>query len=255
MRALVTTLGARAGDFLDVRPRTERVLTAVILALAWTGGYQTIGWSIDGGRAVSLATPLDGAIPFIPETVYLYGLVYGAALYPLFVVRSRALLRRTALAYVVVIAVSLACFVVFPVTCAALRPPLAEVDPGTLHGWGLRLIYRLDPPANLFPSLHVGLAAIGAAAAWRACPRHALLAVGIVAGTVLSVCTVKQHFVADAVAALALVALVDQRLLRTFRPPDDEPLAYGWRGPAGYVVLQLGLYGALALAFAAGVRV
>lgn len=256
MRTVVPSRGLRtAADYLEGRPRVERVLTAVVIATAWMGGYHAIGWSLDPARAVSLTTPLDEAVPFVPETVYVYGLVYGAALYPLFVVRSRALLRRTALAYVAVIAVSLASFLVFPVTVSPLRPPLAALDPGTLHGWGLRLVYRLDPPTNCFPSLHVGLAAIGAAAVWRTERRHAALPLLIVVGTLVAVSTTKQHFVADGLAALLLVVGVDRALLQTYRPAEGERLHYGWQGPAGYVALQLGLYGALALAWGVGVRV
>lgn len=255
MRTLVTSVGFRAAELLEVRPRTERALVAATLATAWMGGYQAVGWSLDPTRAASLMTPLDQAIPFLPASVYLYGLVYGAALYPLFVVRSRALLRRTALAYVAVIATSLTAFVAFPVSAFDLRPPLEAVDPGTLGGWAMRLVYRFDPPTNCFPSLHVGLAAIGAAAAWRADRRHAALPIGIVLATLVSVCTTKQHFFADGVAALLLVGVVDRRVLRTFVPPAGERLSYGWRGPAGYVVLQAAMYGALALAWATGVRV
>lgn len=247
---------ADASRWIDQHPFAERVLLAVTIAASWSAGYHAIGWTTDPGRAVALDTALDRAIPFVPEAVYLYGLVYGASLYPLFVVRSRDLLRRAALAYVLVIAASLLCFVLFPVTCAGLRPPLEAIDASTLHGWGVRLVYALDPPTNLFPSLHVGMAAIGAVAAWRASPRLALPAVGILVATVVSICMVKQHFVVDAVGAFLVVAVVHDRVLRPFRPaPGDEPLAFGWWGTIGYLVLQVGMYALLALAFALGVRV
>ncbi len=245
-----------AARWLDQHPLGERVALAGAIATAWIAGYHAIGWTTDLDRAVRLDTALDRAIPFVPQTVYLYGLVYGASLYPLFVIRSRALLWRAAAAYVLVIAASLLCFVVFPVTCAGFRPPTEAIDARTLHGWGVRLIYDLDPPTNLFPSLHVGLAAVGAAATWRASPRLAVPALGILLATVVSIATVKQHFVADALAAFLLVTVVHDRVLRPFRPaPDDEPLAFSWWGPAGYLALQLGLYALLALAFAVGVRV
>lgn len=244
-----------AADWIQRHPLAERVLLAFTIAASWIAGYHAIGWTTDLGQAVTLDTALDRAIPFVPETVYLYGLVYGASLYPLFVIRSRELLRRAAMAYVAVIVASLLCFLLFPVTCAGFRPPLEAIDPRTLHGWGVRLVYALDPPTNLFPSLHVGLAAVGAAAAWRASPRLALPAVGILVATVVSILTVKQHFLVDALAALLLVCVVHDRVLRPFQPAADELLAFSWRGPAGYLVLQVGLYALLAVTFAAGVRV
>lgn len=255
--------GARPGDlaqrgaaWLGAHPLAERVLIAVTVSTLWTGGYHLIGWRTDPTRATSLATGLDRAIPFVPESVYLYGLVYGAALYPLFALRSRRLLHRTTLSYLLVIGASFACFALFPVSCASLRPPLEGLDERTLHGWALRLIYTLDPPTNLFPSLHVGLAAIGAASVRRASRGHGWLAGSIVAATVVSICTVKQHFVVDAVAALAVVALVDDRVLRPFRAdPVEGPLAFSWPAAAGYVAFQAGLYGLCGLAFLSGVRV
>jgi membrane-associated phospholipid phosphatase len=247
-------IARRAVVWRDAHPLGERLLIAAGLAVAWTVSYHVLARIIDAGRAVSLRTPFDAAVPFLPWTIVGYGLCYGAALYPAFVVRSPALLRRIALAYVVVIAASLACFVLFPVTSAGFRPPLSEIDARTLVGWAVRLVYALDPPMNLFPSLHVGLAAIGAAGACRASPRLGAPAVGIVALTIISVCTVKQHYLVDAVAALLLVALVDHALLRGY-DPGDGPRAFTWRGVAGYFVLQAGLYGVLTLAFLAGVRV
>lgn len=249
-------LAHRGAAWLEAHPLAERAIIAVTVSTLWTGGYHLIGWTTDPTRTTSLATGLDRAIPFVPETVYLYGLVYGAALYPLFALRSRRLLHRTVLAYLLVIGASLTCFALFPVSCASLRPPLEAVDERTLHGWGLRLIYTLDPPTNLFPSLHVGLAAIGAASLRRASRGHGWLAGSIVAATVVSICTVKQHFVVDAVAALALVAVVDDRVLRPFQAdPAEGPPAFSWPAAAGYLALQAGIFGLCGLAFLTGVRV
>lgn len=249
-------LAHRGAAWLDAHPLAERLLIGVTVMTLWTGGYHLIGWGTDPARTRSLATGLDRAIPFVPETVYLYGLVYGAALYPLFALRSRRLLHRTTLAYLLVIGVSLGCFALFPVSCAAFRPPLAALDEQTLHGWGLRLIYALDPPTNLFPSLHVGLATIGAASLSRAGRGHGLIAGAVVAATLVSICTVKQHFLVDAVGALLVVAVVDDRVLRPFRAePDELPLAFSWPAAAGYVALQASIYAACGLAFLSGVRV
>src|SRR5690606_37265290 len=107
-----------AARWIEARPLAERALLAAAIGAVWVAGYHVIGWSTDPARALALDTALDRAIPFVPETVYLYGLVYPASLYPLFVIRSRALLRRAALAYVLVIVASLLCFVLLPVTCA-----------------------------------------------------------------------------------------------------------------------------------------
>ena len=136
----------------------ERAAIASLILASYVAGYFTIGWTTDSGRARSLATPLDALIPFVPETIFLYAWVYTAMVFPLFVVRSPALFRRVGLAYAIVIAACLAVFLVYPVTAVDLRPDVGALDASRFAGWGVKLVYTLDPPYNLFPSLHLAVA-------------------------------------------------------------------------------------------------
>lgn len=196
----------------------ERVILVACVMMFFLGGYYGIAfWASDAelsaqasSRAtMSLRTTLDDAIPFWSWSVIVYAWVYPAVFLPAFVVRSPALFRRVLIAYVVVIGVSFAAFIAVPVSAVGLRPPIDSLNTAHFTEWGTALLYRLDPPCNLFPSLHLGLATLSALACWRA---HrtigglASIALGLVA---VSVCTVKQHFVADAVAGLALAFAVD----------------------------------------------
>lgn len=76
-------------------------------------------------------------------------------------------------------------------------------------------MFALDPPRNAFPSLHVALATVIALAIGGSLPRGRFAsrrtswtAFAWLAGVIASVLLVRQHFAADALAGLALGALV-----------------------------------------------
>ena len=158
----------------------DRLPATALLFFGFWAGYFAVGWTLDPTRARSLATPLDDALPFVPATVFLYIQVYSLALLPLFVVRSSALFRRVVLAYATVIAVCLLLFALVPVTAAELRVAPAQLDAGRFDGWLVGLVYRIDPPLNLFPSIHLAIASLAAASAFTARRSH-----GVVVGLLL----------------------------------------------------------------------
>ena len=226
----------------------ERLALIAVLFLYTFGGYYAIGLSADASAAHTLRTPLDDAIPFIPVTIYLYSWVYTAMLYPAFTVRCPGLFRRVSVAYAVVISVSLVTFATFPVTSLGFRPELSQLPDTRFHEWGVRLNFMLDPPFNLFPSLHMAIGTLAVLAAAKARRRYGVVAALVIAGVAVAVCTVKQHYVADAVAGIALGLVAYALVLRPFevrhRPPSE--IAYGWAGPASYLgfhaLVMLGLY-------------
>ena len=219
---------------------------ALALLAAMILGYELLGWTRDPAAAHELRTSLDDAIPFRAASVFAYSWVYTSMLFPAFVIRSEALFRRVATAYGLVLAVSLTCFAAWPVTSLGLRPPVDSIDASTFAGWAVRLTYRIDPPYNLFPSLHLSIATLAALCAWTARRLYGLLAMPVVAGIAVSICTMKQHFVVDGLDAIPLAVLAWALVIRPFnrdRPPDDE-VALGWRGPAAYLAFHALFYGA-----------
>lgn len=166
----------------------------------------------DAARAHDLLIPFDDALPFIGWMVWIYlaGLLLMTA--PLFVLQA-PLLRRTALSYAGVIAASLACFALFPTLSVRQR---AAADPAGLDAasaWALRMLHQIDPPTNLFPSLHVSLCTLATRALAEARPHGAPLWYACLALVALSTCTVKQHGLADVLGGLVL-ALIIGRWLR-----------------------------------------
>jgi membrane-associated phospholipid phosphatase len=234
--------------------RNNVLLTAALTVSSMTL-FWLIGYGVDPHAAAVLRTPLDDAVPFWPWSVYMYSWVYTSMLYPLFVIRCPALFRRTLLAYALVLAVCLASFALFPVTSLGLRPDVAALDTTTFHGWGTRLTFFVDPPTNLFPSQHLAIATLCVLAAWKARPLWGALALPIALGVGVSILTMKQHYIADGLAAVALAFAAWALVLRRYRPPAGTPrVAATWRGPAAYFAFHGLVYLALFVAFRAGWR-
>jgi membrane-associated phospholipid phosphatase len=227
----------------------ERLALTVGLVTFFIAGYFGVGYVADPTRGWELATPLDDQIPFVARSVWVYLWAFPAALLPLFVVRCPRLLRRTALAYATVIAVSLVCFAAFPVTVARFRVDSAMLDISRPSDWAVSVVYALAPPCNCFPSLHLSITALAAFSTWKASRplgAAAFLGVGLVG---VSVCTVKQHFLPDPLGGLALAALVDALILRPYDPRLCEMPAYTWRGPVIYMGFLVLVYAGFYVAF------
>ncbi len=232
----------------------ERAVLSGALVLFFLVGYFGVGWlATDPADARSLANPLDAAIPFLLASVVVYWSILPMALLPIFVVADRDVFRRVALAYAVTIAAALTTFVLFPVTSAGFRPDAAAFAESGFAGWLYRLLHFFDPPLNLFPSLHLALAFLAALAAVRVRSPLGALAIAWTFCIAVSVCTTKQHFAVDAIAGLALAALVHRWLVASARAPVPADASFGARGIAlfaGLVALfYAGLFGAYLVGF------
>lgn len=230
----------------------EKALLCLGLLLYCFGGYYAIGLAQDPAQAASLRTPLDDALPFLPVFMWGYVVVYTMLFIPVFTVKSPRLFRRVCLAYFVVVSACLLTWLVFPVTALGLRADLSGLDMTQFHNWGTKVNYTLDPPMNLFPSLHMAIAVIAAYSAGCANRTHGRLAAFPVALVALSIVLVKQHFVADGLAGALLGAAVYALVLRPHAATSDPDSGYSWRGPATYVAVHCAFVAALYTAFLAG---
>ncbi len=231
---------------------TRRALVGGVALMYFVVGFSAVAVFAGTARLHTLRTPIDDAIPLVPWTVYLYSCVYTAAFFPVFVVRSARLFQRTILAYVLLMSVSFACFILYPVTSIGLRPDVATMADQTFYDWGLRLTYFIDPPVNLFPSLHVGLAAMSVLAAGTASRKMGLLALPVAVAILITISTTKQHFVADGIAALALAGAIWWVTLRNVPVDKSAEPTFGWRGVAAYVAFHGSLYGGFFVAYRMG---
>jgi hypothetical protein len=230
----------------------ERIGLVLAIATLFLGGYYGTAWLVDPTRAASLRSPIDDLLPFWPASVLVYAWVYPAAFLPAFVVGCPQLFRRTVAAYALLIVVSVTLFALFPVTAQDLRTDIDSLDRRRFVEWGTALLYRVDPPVNLFPSLHLGIATLGAMASGKARPIVGHLAFAALAPVTLAVCTVKQHFAADAVAGLGLAAVVGSQLLWSWSPSAEPARALPVSGLWAFAAVVGALYAACYAAFAAG---
>jgi len=225
----------------------ERTAIALGVALLFLFGYFGVGFSTKPGRAHEFSTPLDKRIPFIARSIWIYLWSFSASAIPLFIIRSPRLFRRTSLAFAIAILISLICFTVIPVTAIDLRASAeqvkAAVDPS--H-WAVSTVYSLDPPYNLFPSLHVSITALAAFSVWKVNRRFGAILFAGLGLVAVSVCTTKQHYLVDVIGGLIVAALAGGLSIRPYKA-QGERLTYSWRGPVSYVgsmvLLYVGLYG------------
>ena len=168
-------------------------------AVFWGAKYAAAGW-----HHYHMATALDSAVPLLPWTVAVYvgAFPFWAANYVLALRQGEDRGFRLLAADFLGKVVCLGLFLLLPT--ATVRP---EIPSEALLGRCLALVYALDTPDALFPSLHcfnswlcwTGIRGQKGVPAWyRAFSLLFALAVAV------STLTTKQHVLVDAIAGLAL---------------------------------------------------
>jgi len=228
-------------------------LTVVVVDM---GIFWLISYSITPGEGHSLRISLDDHIPFLPWTIFLYSSVYTASAYPLFSVRCPRLFRRTVYAYITILLIHLAFFLIYPVAGWDFRPDVSGITAETFAMWGVKLTFFVDPPTNLFPSQHVSMAVIALLVAWRARPAAGWALFPIVVGICISISTVKQHYFVDGIAGIGLAAVIYWLMVRPYDAQGQSPdeTSFTWRGPAGYYLLHLTFYSIFFIVYLSGYR-
>jgi membrane-associated phospholipid phosphatase len=180
--------------------------------------YQVLGRTELHRSTTLLDTAFDRAIPLLPWSVWFYEPFYVA----IFVVatvglRTRRMFHR-ALACVVANA-SLGAvghaLVRAQYPRPALPPPLADLSLAFLA-----FVYRIDPPGNVFPSLHVAHAFSLALVLRLDRPRLGTAALVMASLLALSTLTTKQHFIADVLAGLVMAAVARVAVGWSLRRPQ-----------------------------------
>ena len=175
-----------------------KVALGAVLIVAFAAGYAYVQrWPIRDARP-PVVTAVDRLVPFSPAWVWPY-----LSLYPLtaaaWLATTRAELWRYAGGFLAVLAVALACFLLWPI---ASPRPAALPDAAVFEA-----MRWLDLPTNTAPSLHVAFAAYHARLVGRVAPvpawgRAALWAwVAVIAYATLAT---KQHSAVDVPTGAAL---------------------------------------------------
>lgn len=174
---------------------TERVVLSVGFLLFFELYYPLNAFTASRETWKPL-TAFDESAPFIPIFVFAYVSIYYISVVPAFLFRSRWILRRSIVAYTTMSVISFIIFLAFPVEMV-LRPNLQEGE--GFATWLLAMIYAVDHPYNCCPSLHVGLALMGAFTIGCVDKRFgnvaALIALFVCASTIF----IKQHYIIDVI--------------------------------------------------------
>jgi membrane-associated phospholipid phosphatase len=156
-------------------------------------------------RHHSLKTALDNVIPFRPEwiVIYLLAFVFWFFGYYLILREDKEMMKRIVIAEILAKSVCLVFFIVYPTTIA--RPEI--LDSNNIFMEMTALIYKIDAPTNLFPSIHCleswvcfrGAQHLRYVPKWYK-PFSFVCCMAICISTVM----VKQHVVADFVGAVVV---------------------------------------------------
>jgi membrane-associated phospholipid phosphatase len=175
------------------------------LALLQSAVYFGIGHAHLTRSTELLRTRLDDAIPFWPWTAWCYLPFYaGTFLLAIGGFRHKHLFKRTALAVVGVMCLGALghLFVGAEYPRPVLYPPYPDASYAFM-AW----VQHVDPPGNVFPSLHVAHTSMLAFLLLRDRPRLGLVALAMATLLAISTLTTKQHFIADVISGYALAFL------------------------------------------------
>ncbi len=159
----------------------------------------------------------DSAIPFVPETIWIYLSEYPLLISAFVITRNPEALQRYLKSTLFLLAISALIFTLFPTSYPREWFPLpAGLDPGS------RFLFELqrsgDSPLNCFPSLHVG-SVLTSVLLLRERPRAFVIFFIWAILICLSTLTTKQHYIWDVIGGAALTLLAD----RWFRPNPRVP--------------------------------
>lgn len=174
----------------------------LLSVLYFVAGYFLSDWlSRDRVWHVLPAFGWDRAIPFVPEAIWGYLLPYPTILLTYFLINDFARYHTFVTRYVILTTIHFLFFLIVPIQI--IRPAFdATVSLSTQL---TQFYYTIDPPRNLFPSLHASLPLLCAISLWRLRRMWSLAVFTLTGIIVASVLLVKQHYIIDIAASLLLV--------------------------------------------------
>jgi len=186
----------------DIATPAYKWTVGLSLAALQSALYFGIGHAHLARSTELLRTRIDDAIPFLPATVWCY-LPFYAAIFVMAIIgfQSRRLFQGAALAVVLVMLLGAAGHLLIG---AEYPRPLVHAPYGDPSRAFLAGVQAIDPPGNVFPSLHVAQTSTLALVLFKDRVRLGAVTIAMGAALALSTLTTKQHFVADVVAGYAL---------------------------------------------------
>lgn len=149
---------------------------------------------------------IDVAVPFTPQTVWLYvsEYLYAAVIYCSY--RDTLNLNKAIYAVFSLLVTCVLVFWLWPTTISRDLFPLPDnLDPVTWHVFAA--LRRVDSPANCFPSFHVGSVFLACFILSNESRRKFLFFLVWATAISLSTLTVKQHYFVDVVSGFSLAVV------------------------------------------------
>ncbi|MFH1654423.1 MAG: phosphatase PAP2 family protein [Pseudomonadota bacterium] len=194
-------------------PLQNRNFWFIFLILYFALGYLGINWlSLNRGDYYLLATNLDYRIPFIPEFILGYTSVYFSILILYICLRGEPEYFQGVVAMWLMTTICYIFFLLLPVKMI-MRPDLSHE-----HGFFItltKLYYTIDEPYNCFPSLHVAYPTMALLLTWHSHKILRWLFAFFFVWISLSVLFVKQHYIVDVVAGIAIAFFSYRMTLHT----------------------------------------
>jgi len=167
----------------------------------WAAGYFAIARITEGGISYSIPTlAWEDNIPFMPIFVWAYLCIYPLFVLPFLFIRDTQFFRLFSFSYILVMCICYLCYLVIPVSYTH-RPHL---EPDTFSAFALSIVYGADNSWNCFPSMHVAMSLLASLTIWevhRVRGIFATLLTGLIAASTV---LIKQHYVLDLVAGMAI---------------------------------------------------
>jgi len=192
----------------------DTVVNLVLSVVLIVGAYQFYFFTQrhPWREARSFHSPLDERIPFVPAWSWVYSfLYYPAILYLNLLADTPGAFTRMAFSFILLLALQMACFTVFPVATPAhwrartraLAEARAQRGASAASLRFLDFVRHFDGPANCFPSMHVSVATLTALHASAALGPWAWAFPALIAASCLFT---KQHYLIDLPFGAALGA-------------------------------------------------
>jgi membrane-associated phospholipid phosphatase len=184
-----------------MRP-ADYIINLALSGVLIVGAYQFYFWCQRNPpfEVRELASSLDDQVPYLPRWVWVYSLLYYAVIFYLSLTfKSAEQFTHVASSYLLLLALQVACFLLFPV-----RTPerwRVRTECGALSERFLALVQRYDAPSNSFPSMHTSVAMLTALHLHDA---HGAASFAFPALIGLSCLFTKQHYLVDIPAGAVL---------------------------------------------------
>lgn len=185
----------------------KMLLYAAMAMLFWIG-YRYVA-TVTAARSgeTSFLTPIDEAIPLIPEFVFPYMSLYAFFWLPVIVGRNITL-RDFATIIAATAGTFAVAFTVYAIIPSSYPRPAISPDASFVHYVLAEMLYGHDLPNNTLPSTHAAVVTILLIATRKKFGRCMYAAYALWGASILlSTLTVKQHYLTDIVSGIILGAV------------------------------------------------